>query len=212
MNDERRRQHDEGLAQLPDLHYPSSGRNGEDLSTDEAAVWKRVLNYRVAAYLRPKRILETHPGLGISTTLYKRASPTSEFVTLNCAVKMLPTTIDLIDVDPFGSPWRFVDCARQLIGTRSVIQISNGEAHAVVRNLRRGQEYPTHNFGRRLPRWVTLEYLPQLQDILKMKVQFFYAFPTTIRVILSGRRLPNKLWSGCPQWMWWLSKYAPTLR
>jgi len=122
---------------------------------------------------------------------------------------MLPATIDLVDIDPFGAPWRFVDNVRQLIGIRSVIQISNGEAHAVVRNLRRAQQYPTNNFGRGLPRWVTREYLPRLEDLLRMKVQFFYAFPTTVRAVLSGRRLPQRLWSGCPQWMWWLSKYAP---
>ncbi len=208
MNAERKRLLDEGLAQLPHVRFPSSGRNGEVLSTDEAAVWKRVLNYRLAEYLKPQRILETHPGLGISTTLYKHASPDTEFVNLLNSSTAVPSSIGLIDIDPFGSPWRSLEEISGLVGPETVIQISNGEAHAVRRNLKRGQKYPTQYFGRRLPQWVTDEYLPRLQRILRLDVRFFYAFPTTVRVILSGIQLPQHLWSGCPNWMWWLRRWV----
>jgi hypothetical protein len=208
MNAERKKLLDDGLSQLPRIRAPASGRNGEILSTDEAAVWKRVLNYRLARYLKPERILETHPGLGISTTLYKHASPHTEFVNLLNASTIGRNRIGLIDIDPFGSPWRSLEEVSSLICPETVIQVSNGEAHAVRRNLKRGQKYPTQYFGTLLPQWVTNEYLPRLQRILRLDVQFFYAFPTTVRVILSGFQLPDSLWSGCPNWMWWLPRYV----
>ena len=65
-----------GLVNLPNLDFPQvDGRNGEELATDEAAVWKRVLNYRIVKFLRPRTILETHKGLGISTCIYSSICP-----------------------------------------------------------------------------------------------------------------------------------------
>src|SRR2546423_6745167 len=61
---------------MPRVSAPfTRGRNGEELGTDEAALWKRTLNYRIAAYLRPARILETHPGLRVSSAFYRAATP-----------------------------------------------------------------------------------------------------------------------------------------
>jgi hypothetical protein len=86
--------------------------------------------------------------------------------------------------------------------------ITNGEALAVRRNLIKAQRFPTKFYGKKMPIWVTNELLPKLKEITQMEVQFFYAFPTSIRVILSNQSLPKSLWNGCPQWMWWLPKYV----
>jgi hypothetical protein len=208
MNAERKRLFDDGLRELPAIDLPSADRNGEALDTDEAAVWKRVLNYRLASHLKPRRLIETHPGVGVSTTLYKHASPGTEFIPVSDAISMRGPSISMIDIDPFGSPWLSLEEVSCLISRETVIQVSNGEAHAVRRNLKRGQKYPTRYFGCRLPQWVIKEYLPHLENTVGLKVQFFYVFPTTVRVILANRPLPQHLWLGCPRWMWWLSKYG----
>ncbi len=208
MNAKRMTLLEMGLRELPALNFPSSNRNGEALDTDEAAVWKRVLNYRLTSYLKPNLLLETHPGTGISTILYRHASPKTRFVTLDDALKNPKCLIDLIDIDPFGAPWRSLEEISCLISRHTVVQISNGEAHSVRRNLKRGQKYPTQYAGRLLPKWVVIEYLPRLQNFLGLDVQFFYAFPTTVRAIFSKRSLPKTLWRNCPQWMWWLEKYT----
>jgi len=205
MNPERQKLFQDGMRQLPTLPYPNSSRNGEALDTDEAAIWKRVLNYRLASFLRPRLLLETHPGVGVSTSLYRHASPKTDIF---YGAAMLAPRVDLIDVDPFGSPWDTLQKVKHLISRNCVVQVSNGEAHAVRRNLRRGQKYPTRYFGRRLPQWVVWEYLPRLQSVIGLKVRFFYAFPTTVRAILAEKELPETLWEGCPRWMWWLRKYA----
>lgn len=209
MNSERGRLLDDGLRQLPAIEFPLGGRNGETFATDEAAVWKRVLNYRLAQQVKPRLILETHPGLGISTVLYRQAYPKAQFIDLSQVQSDFHRPIELIDIDPFGSPWDMIDRVLPFLNARTVVQISNGEAHAVRRNLRRGQKYPTRYVGRQLPQWVIKEYLPRIERIVGLQVRFFYAFPTTVRVIMSRRTLPTHLWNGCPQWMWWLAKYAP---
>lgn len=212
MNKDRMKFLYAGLAQLPDIDLSEAGRNGEELATDEAAVWKRVLNYRVCSWLKPDRILETHPGLGISTRLYRHAHPAAEIVALDHwqNSSTLGRTFTLIDIDPFGQPWDVLDaCVPWLCHPRqAVVMVSNGEALAVWRNLRRSQRYPTANYGKRLPRWVLDEYLPRLEQVTRMTVSFFYAFPTSIRSILSYKPLPSSLWDGCRQWQWWLKNYV----
>jgi hypothetical protein len=209
VNSERQRLIDLGLQELPALHYPGDGRNGEALDTDEAAVWKRVLDYRIASYLKPRRLLETHPGLGISTALYRCAAPRTEVVQVELPLVYNSGPFDLVDVDPFGAPWDTLEQVKPIISQTTIIQVSNGEAHAVRRNLKRGQKFPTKNTGRKMPIWVVDEYLPRLERLLGLRTQFFYAFPTTVRVILAQRKLPKFIWRGCPHWMWWLAKYAP---
>ncbi|RMG91196.1 MAG: hypothetical protein D6706_18430 [Chloroflexi bacterium] len=200
----------QGLLELPDLpELHQVGRNGEELATDEAAVWKRVLNYRIAKHIQPQRILETHAGLGISTVLYMHACPSAEIVAL-CDWQQATITgqFDLIDVDPFGLPYDCLEFVCSYLAPQGVLMVSNGEALAVWRNLRRQQYIPTSNFGKRMPVWVCNEYLPRIAEITQVPVRFFYAFPSSIRVILSRRTLPDALWQGCKQWMWWLERYA----
>jgi hypothetical protein len=212
MNPDRKELLAEGLRQLPMLpsFYLGGGRNGEALDTDEAAVWKRVITYRLARYLQPRTVIETHPGLGLSTELYKHAWPKTVFFQPSAAPSSSVAAI--VDVDPFGGPWDSLRETAPFIGDSTIVQVSNGEALAVRRNLRRGQRYPTLYYGRNLPAWVVFEYLPRLEALVGRPVRFFYAFPSTVRAVLSNRPLPQSLWAGCPRWMWWLSRYAIDLR
>lgn len=208
MNKQRLEDLRTGLANLPNLDFPKvSGRNGEELATDEAAVWKRVLNYRVTRFLQPRTILETHKGLRISTHIYRKTCPEAILLDHTCLPNSLPN-IDYIDIDPFGQPWDTIKKYSELIKNSQVTAISNGEAYGVTRNLTKAQKYPTKFYGKMLPKWVTLEYIPLLESITGLKCQFFYAFPTTVRAILSAVRIPEDVFADCPQWMWWLKSYT----
>lgn len=193
---------------MPKVRAPFvRGRNGEELATDEAAIWKRTLNYRIAAYLQPAGILETHPGLAVSTAFYKAAAPGA--VPLRFGSDCNLAGADLIDIDPFGQPWdTIVACSRHLRRARAVL-VSNGEAYAVVRRWTRAQRFPSKYYGRDMPKWVVAEYLPRLEKALGMPCQFFYVFPTTVRSIHSCIGLPPTLFAGCPKWMRWLISCAP---
>jgi hypothetical protein len=197
----------DGLRALPYIPEGNvQARNGESLATDEAAVWKRVINYRLAVHLQPATILETHPGLGISTALYKSAAAAWMINKIDDVRGNYP--VDLIDIDPFGQPWKLISECAGMLSADGVLQVSNGEALAVRRNLKSAQKFPTNFYGTQMPRWVTKEYLPRLEELTALRVQYFYAFPTTIRAVLSNRRLPEHIWEGCRQWMWWLSRYV----
>lgn len=204
LNDRRRLLIEEGLAELEAQNLLTlEGKNGDALAHDEAAVWKRVLNFRIARFLQPRCVLETHPGLGISTWLYSKANSESCLLSKDIGSG---EPIDLVDIDPFGQPWDTIQTHLDSIMSSRCTMISNGEAFAVRRNLKRAQRYPTLNFGRRLPRWVIDELIPRLESITDKRCVFFYAFPTTVRVILSNEQFPPSTWAGCPQWMWWLEK------
>lgn len=199
-----------GLRELePFPEHFWEGRSGEAIGVDEASVWKRVLNLRLARFLQPSRILETHGGLGVSTFFYRRAAPNAEIVSLS-DFKMCRTLsgfFDLIDIDPFGFPYDALDAALPLLAVQGVLLVSNGEAFAVGRNWQNVLYAPTTNVGRRLNRWVKDEYLPRLEALTGLTVRFFYAFPTTVRAVLSRRELPDELWRGCKQWKWYLERY-----
>jgi hypothetical protein len=152
--------------------------------------------------------LETHPGQFVSTEIYRSARPSAHiFGHLDMITE---SSLDLIDIDPFGQPWDTITSVLAFIANDTVVLVSNGEAHAVRRNLKRAQRYPTPYSGRDMPRWVTTEYLPRLTELIGLPCRFFYAFPTTVRSVHSRGLLPDVLFNGCPQWMWWLAKYAQT--
>lgn len=197
-----------GLAELPDLpEFSKRGSNGESLAFDEAGVWKRVLDYRIAKFYQPGFILETHAGLGIGTALYRQACPSAEIISLSdCTQVPQNIDFDLIDIDPCGQPWLALEHVR--ISDRTILMVTNGEAFAVMRGLKKSLRYPTEYKGKDIHKWVLHEYLPILEQITQLEVRFFYCFPTSIRVILAGFEMPEKLFAGCKQWMWWTEKYA----
>lgn len=212
----RRDQWQRGLDALPALPNAFlSGRNGEELATDEAAVWKRVLDYRIAAYTSPARILEMYAGLGISRALYEIAAPEAEVKSCSKwedeVIEEEP--FDFVDIDPFGAPWAAIERALSsgAISASSVVLVTNGEAMLVQRNIQQDLRWKTQYWGKQLGFWVVREYLPELEKLLKLPVRFFYAFPTSIRVVLSERTLPQRLFDGCAQWMWWLAKRIPPI-
>lgn len=209
MNSTRREELKHALSLLPAVALPHiSGRNGEELATDEAAVWKRVLNYRVAQHIELHNVLETHPGFGISTRLYKHANPDARVY----GPEKRPNSkarMDLTDIDPFGQPWDALSEYAEIVRRSKVVMISNGEAYAVTRNWSRAQRFPSRYHGKEMPRWVVKEYIPRLEKVLGLPCRFFYVFPTTIRSIHSRRLLPRSIFSDCPRWMWWVARYAP---
>lgn len=203
MSPARARELDHALSQLPRISLPKRrGKNGEELATDEAAVWKRVLNFRVASFLKPNAIFESHPGFGISTKLYQAAAPTA--VLHNPQTLRHAAHVELADIDPFGQPWDTLLDNREILSKTRVVMVTNGEAYAVVRKWRSAQRFPSAYFGRQMPRWVVEEYLPRLERLVRIPCRFFYVFPTTVRSIHCEVALPETLFFGCPQWMWWL--------
>jgi hypothetical protein len=210
MNPERERQLREALRLLPAIRLPTGkGKNGEELATDEAAVWKRVLNYRIARYLHPRSVLETHPGFGISSRLYHCAARRVRLYDPT-TLPARPTPIDLVDIDPFGQPWDSVSAHKHVLAMSLIAMVSNGEAYAVARNWPKAQRFPSRFRGRDMPRWVVEEYLPRMESELGLQCRFFYAFPTTVRSVHSAIDLPQSLFASCPRWMWWLARYQPT--
>jgi len=170
-------------------------------------MWKRTLNYRIAAYLQPARILETHPGFAVSTAFYRAAAPEAILMRFESDRK-LPKA-DLIDIDPFGQPWDTILTCEHHIKHAQAVLVSNGEAYAVTRRWNRAQRFPSKFYGREMPKWVVTEYLPRLEKALGMPCQFFYVFPTTVRSIHSRVRLPRAIFVGCPRWMRWLESHTP---
>ena len=62
--------------------------------------------------------------------------------------------------------------------------------------------------GKECYKWVEEIYIPYIEEYLNSAVQFYYIFPTSVRLIVSNRELPKELFKGCPKYMSWISKYA----
>lgn len=229
MNVNREKFYELGLNELPklflDKYLDTEGENGEVLSYDEAEIWKRVLNYRVAKHLKPYVILETHAGKGVSTELYRMAQILNILTVYSRSLKIISChawekgvelvpdqSCDLIDIDPFGQPYGAIEATLPKLKDEGVLMVSNGEMMSVVRHLKNTQHLKTDYYGKTAWKWVIEQYLPYIEEITGLKVQFFYAFPTTVRVILSKQELPNDLFRGCKRWMWWLERYVGTTK
>jgi len=200
----------EALPQIPELY--EDGANGEELATDEAAVWKRVIDYRVALTTHPTSILEMYAGLNIGTLLFEHACPDAQITSCTQWENEVITDkqYDLIDIDPFGQPWDAIDrvLEKKSFHDHSIIMITNGEAMSVARGLK-NTRHETKYKGRDLNFWVVRDYLPLLEERFKMPVRFFYVYPSSVRAVLSKRSIPSYVFEGCPMFMWWLSKYVP---
>lgn len=197
----------EGLEALPLLkdYIWMVGENGESVF-DVAGIWKRVLNHRISKYYGPKRILETHAGIGLSSLIYKNACPSAEIISLTDCTLIPKGDFDLVDIDPSGAPWVALDHVS--LSCRTILMVSSGEAMMVQRGLNKSMKYPTTYKGKDLPKWIIKDYLPLLEELTHKQVRFFYCYPSTVRVVLSDFEMPSDLFEGCPQWMSWLSKYV----
>lgn len=203
------------VCQLPkeftDTVKTNSFRNGEGLFTDEAEAWKRLLLYRIVCLLKPEKFLETHPGKGTGAKLVKIGNPSCSVISLNdfrdSRLIGDMKDFDIIDIDPFGLPYEAIDLHKHRLKKTGVLMITSGEIVSVVRNLK-NSFLPYDKHGRDGWKFVEDIYIPYIESITKLKVQFFYAFPTSVRLILSKQTLNQHLFDGCPNYMWWFRKYA----
>lgn len=216
MNAERRKFYNYGLSQLPKEFIKKfetiTGKNGETLFYDEAEVWKRVLNYRISNYIKDAFILETHAGKGLSTYLYQYFSDSKKIISCqNWEIeinKFQKHSFDIIDIDPFGHPYKCIEKTIGLLKDDGILMISNSDILSVVRNLQNTLFLKSDYIGIRTPKWVKEVCIPYIESITNLECQFFYAFPTTLRLIMCKNKLPETIFSGCEKWMWWLKKYA----
>lgn len=196
-----------GLEELPRDFIrlaAADGVQGELVTTDEAEVWKRVLNYRLGKHFQFDTILETHAGKGIGTKLMLMANENSKITSLSHFQSQMPAdkSFDFIDIDPWGFPYEALDLALPLLKDDGVLAITSGESAAVTRNLP-NRRIETNHKGKDSWKYVEDDYIPFLEQRTGLKCQFFYAFPTSIRTILTNNKTPKSIFKDCPQYMWW---------
>jgi hypothetical protein len=199
----------EALSQLPREYVESEfeGKNGEILASDEAEAWKRVINYKLVKYKKPSTILETHTGAGYGKKLMLMAHPEAKITSLTHFQTQIPKgqMFDFIDIDPFGFPYEALFLVNHMLKENGVLAITSGEVCSITRKL--GNSFlKTQYTGAQAWKFVEHDYIPYLEDYTKLKCQFFYAYPTSVRVILSNEKLPDFIFEGCPKWMWWFEK------
>ena len=213
LSPERMADIEAGLAQLPAdfvARWHQAEGAAEGLRTSDGAVWKRVLNWRVARYLIGQRgratVVETHPGIGVGSDLYRMAGMSIVSAPRYQELK-LTGDYDLIDVDPSGQCWDALDVVIPHLGPKTVLMVTNGEAFMVWRNWTRRQRYPTKHYGKRMGVWARDEFVPKLTELTGLPVRFFFVHPNIVRAVLAHDELPETLWEGCPRYMWWLKRY-----
>lgn len=181
----------------------------EQLAVDEAAIWKRIINYRLVTSYHFQSILETHGGEGLSTYIYKQYSKANRIVSCSDYEKDIANLdfgiFDLIDIDPFGQPWDAIELIKKLYDiNNSIVMVTNGEAMLVSRKLLNSLRYRTEYWGKDVTKWCIEEYIPLVENILGMKCQFYYIYPSSARLILANKEIEKFIFEGCPQYMWWV--------
>jgi hypothetical protein len=226
---QRERDYQAGLQVLPNSLRAEllkiNGENGETLLIDEAESWKRALDWRIARYLKPQTILETHVGLRVGTRVFEDAAPQAKIY--SCAkyeydlARVPDGAVDLVDIDPSGRPDEALEMALRTFAKNAVLMITSGGMMEISRGwvlaapdgrlYKKDAAPPDARFytGRDAIKWVDEIYLPAIAKQTGMTVQFRYCFPTTVRVVLSRQPLPRKLFDGCPPLMWWLREPKP---
>lgn len=113
---------------------------------------------------------------------------------------------DLVDLDPFGTCYDLFPLVREVV-PRGVVCVTTGEIFQVYRGLNRRPGRPPTSFkGRDVSKWVVQELLPELIAMFDAKLIHFYAYPTSVRVILAlGRfRFRRGLFKERPRFLGWL--------
>lgn len=116
---------------------------------------------------------------------------------------------ELVDCDPFGACYELLPLVAQVV-RRGVICITSGEIFQVYRGLNRrfGRPLADGFRGRRVSGWVTQVLIPELISICgDAKLVHFYAYPTSVRVILSvgGFPIDCEKFNRRPHWLGWLA-------
>jgi hypothetical protein len=116
---------------------------------------------------------------------------------------------DLVDFDPFGSCYELLPFVKRLV-PRGIVCITTGEIFQVYRGINRrpGRPAAVGFRGAKVSQWVVKELIPELLATCNdARLVHFYAYPTSVRVILAlgGFRIPAELFKPRPQFLGWLS-------
>lgn len=192
---------DNAISMLPIVFKKHGTTSGEGIFSHSGAAWKRVLQYRIAAWEKPSRILETHGGEHIGTQYYLYASPGSDIVSCQCwesDIAGVASCFDLIDVDPYACPLEAVNAVRKLLCDNGIMMVTSGMAYGVRRGIGNASEFKGL-CGVRL--WVEKEYLPELKQVSQLEVRHFYIHHHMVRAVLSNTELPSYLFNDCPKFL-----------
>jgi predicted O-methyltransferase YrrM len=115
---------------------------------------------------------------------------------------------ELVDCDPFGTCYELLPMVTRLV-PRGVVCVTSGEIFQVYRGLNRRPGRPSaEGFrGRRVSRWVTQILIPELIQVCGgAELIHFYAYPTSVRVILAlgGFPVPVEVFSQRARFLGWL--------
>ena len=128
--------------------------------------------------------------MSVSTEIYKYTCRDSTIYSCTKferdVLNIAENSIDFLDIDPFGQPYKAIDLTLKLLTEKAVICITNGEIMQVQRGLK-NTFFKTNNIKNKCIVWFEKEYIPYLEEIYNKKAIFFYIFPTSSRVILVSR-------------------------
>lgn len=191
-----------GIRNLPFV-LPTHSYNDDTLFGDEAKVWKRVIQYRVSSYFKPKSILETHVGRGVGTAYLMNGNINAQHFAPKKWQDYGQYTgmkFDLIDIDPYGQAYDIIDAYLPLLNNDAVLMITNGEAMNIWRHQPTAK-YKSKYSGNDLPKWAIEEYIPRIEDMAGLRVIYWYLFPTIIRTVSTNMEYSTELFEDCPQLM-----------
>jgi len=117
-------------------------------------------------------------------------------------------SFDLVDLDPFGACYELLPLVARLV-PRGVVCITSGEIFQVYRGLNRARgRPPAAQFrGHKVSQWVVESLLPEVLKVYtEAKLVHFYAYPTSVRVILAlgGFPLSAHIFRQRPRFLGWL--------
>lgn len=115
---------------------------------------------------------------------------------------------DLVDCDPFGTCYDLLPMVSQLVSC-GVVCITSGEIFQVYRGLNRRLGRPDANLyrGHAASKWVIEGLIPELLAMFpSSQLLHFYAYPTSVRVILSigGFKIDPHAFKRRPRFLGWL--------
>lgn len=196
-SEKERAEIESALLNLPFVAKKAGESSGEGLNAHAGAAWKRVLQYRIAKYTQPRRILQTHGGNNIGSQYYLAASPESDMVVCRhweSEVHGIAGTFDLIDIDPYGCPIDVIDATNGLLAEGGVLIVTSGMAFQAKLGYIKGNPYS----GRDMGKWASDDYVPMIAERADLAVIHYYVHPNMIRITLGNSILPASVFNDCP--------------